>query len=401
MRETYGGVGEDDFKALAGILSWSFAFPLADEEPWLRRAGLENVRVIRRDGGERSEGGKTGTVAACLITIPHAQFFGGESVPAIGVAGVATPAETRGTGAAIALMKGLVRELHERGVPLSNLYPASLPLYRRVGYETAGARHEMKIALDALHGVRDRSLPLRPMMDRDREAVHACYRAHASRTNGWLDRGPYVWQRVFEPRGETARGFVVGEGDRIDGYTVFYEKRTGPSFLYSILATDLVARTPAAVRRLLTLFADHGTLADTLTWFGNPNDVFVHALPTVSYSAKMNYPWMLRVIDVARALEARGYPRGVRGALDLEIADDVIGANDGRFVLEVDGGRAEVKRGGTGAFKLDVRALAALYAANMTAHALRAGGAIDAGDDAIAIAESIFGAAAPTLADFF
>lgn len=70
---------------------------------------------------------------------------------------------------------------------------------------------------------------------------------------------------------------------------------------------------------------------------------------------------MLRLLDVRRALESRGYPEAVSARLELEVQDDCIPENSGRFVLDVSGGKAEVRTDGSGRLRLHVRGLAALY----------------------------------------
>jgi predicted acetyltransferase len=390
VNDSYGAPREDELGQIASILSWSFCFPLADAEPWMRRGGLENVRVVRRDGA----------VAATLLMIPHAQFFGGKSVPAIGIAGVGAAAEARGTGAAIRLMEETLREVDARGVATSNLYPATLSLYRRVGYELAGTRNEVTVPLASI-AIRDRTLPLRPMTSADDAAVEACYRAYAARMNGHLDRGPYVWDRVRNPRGENARGFVVSEAGRVDGYVFLYEKRMANAQLYSLFATDLVASTPAAARRLLTLFADHGTLADTVTWSGSTNDSLIHLLPSLGFTSRLHRHWMIRLVDVQAALTARGYPAWARGEIEIEIADELLTKNAGRFVLHVSDGRGEVARGGRGGLRMHVRALAAMMSGHMTPHALAAAGHVEGTDEALTRAAAIFGASGAWMPDFF
>jgi predicted acetyltransferase len=386
MEENYGPAGEEALPELSKMMGWSFNFPPSDAEPWIRKAGIENIRAVRRDG----------KIHACCMIMPHAQFFAGGSVPAMGVAGVSTPAESRGTGAALVMMKALLRELHDRGIATSNLYPASLPLYRRVGYELAGARWETKVSLRELPEA-DRSLPLREMRADEMAAVKASYRAAAARTNGYLDRGEYVWRRVFEPRDQRARAFVVGD---MEGHVVLYEKNGGP-IVFSLLVTDLVAHTRAAVARLLTFFADHGTLGDEVSWYGSHESAFVHALPALGYQVRMHHPWMIRIVDLSKALEARGWPAGLSASLDLDVRDDLIDSNAGRWTLSIEAGRAQVKRGGKGTFRLDVNALAPLFSAHMTPRALAVSGALEAGDDELARAETMFASSPPALVDFF
>jgi len=62
---------------------------------------------------------------------------------------------------------------------------------------------------------------------------------------------------------------------------------------------------------------------------------------------------MLRVIDVSKAGKA-GLSFGHRNQLHLEVKDDLLPENNGKFVLSVANGQG-VKRGGLGELKLDVR----------------------------------------------
>ncbi len=390
MRYAYRPLREPDLDVVSQILGWAFNFPPADAEPWLRRGGLENVRVLCH--GPR--------VVACLLLIPMGQFFGGRSVPMVGVAGVATAADVRGEGAGIQIMQDALGEMSERGVALSALYPASLALYRRLGYELAGAQYEVKVPLTSIT-VRDRALPLRPMLDADRDAVRACYEAHAAHVDGHLDRGPYIWSRVHEPRGQTTRGFVVGEAGRVDGYVVLYEKNGAEPLHYGLHVTDMVARTPAALRRLLTFIADHGTLVDGVVWRGSPSDAFTHAVPTIELAVHLHHHWMLRLIDVPKALAARGYAGAVTAEVELDIADDHIASNAGRIVLRVAGGRGEVTPGGRGTVRLHARALAALFSGHASASTLAASGLLEGPETELAKLRPLFGGSTPWMPDFF
>ena len=44
----FGPARESELDELTSMLAWSFGFPKVDAEPWLRRGGIENVRVVRR-----------------------------------------------------------------------------------------------------------------------------------------------------------------------------------------------------------------------------------------------------------------------------------------------------------------------------------------------------------------
>ncbi|HEY2512961.1 MAG TPA: GNAT family N-acetyltransferase [Polyangiaceae bacterium] len=384
---------EADLPAIADLIGWSFCLPEADVVAWSKRAGIENARILFAGG--RAE--------ACLFLMPMGQFFGGKSVPTCGVAGVATLAEARGSGGAVTLMTQTLRELRARGVALSTLYPATIGLYRRVGYEIAGARYEVKVDPNAL-GISPGSLPLRTMTPADEDAVRIAYTTHASRTDGHMDRGTYIWNRVKAPRGaDSVRAFVTGEG-RVEGYAFFYLKKLFPSYHYEVLASDLVALTPAAHRRLLGLVTAHGTLGDSFAWNGAPNDPFVQLLPRVGTKIQVMQRWMLRLVDLPAALAKRGW-RGSPGAakveVELEVSDRELQENAGRWTLKLEGGRAEVTRGGAGAIKLDVRSLASLYSGFTTPSALAAMGELDASESDVERLSVVFPGGSPWMPDMF
>jgi predicted acetyltransferase len=374
------------------MLSWSFGFPAADAEPWLRSAGVENLRVARDEDQP----------SACLVLIPMGQFFGGRSVPMVGVAGVATAADRRGTGAAAALMRATIEELAGLGTPISVLYPATRSLYRSVGYEPAGVRFEYKVPLSSIL-VRDRGLEVRPIRDADEAEVLAIYRAQASAHEGTLDRGPYVWNRIRNVRREHVRGFAFGAPGRASGYVYLYEKVPTPGDpRYDLYVTDAVALTPGAASRILSFFADHRSLGANVRWHGGPADPLAQALPEVGYAMTLPLShWMLRITDAAAALASRGYPHGVQAEVELDVADPLVGRNHGRFVLSVADGAGEVRRGGSGALRIDVRGLAALYTGHASPSTLVSLGLLDGSPGQLARLGVLFGGASPWMRDFF
>jgi predicted acetyltransferase len=110
---------------------------------------------------------------------------------------------------------------------------------------------------------------------------------------------------------------------------------------------------------------------------------------------------MLRVVDVRAAFERRGWSPCVRGEIQLDLRDGLLRDNARRWVLEVDGGRAEVREGGSGALVLDPRGLAALYSGFLPAEELHAAGLCDGSAADLARASALFAGPAPWGADFF
>ena len=110
---------------------------------------------------------------------------------------------------------------------------------------------------------------------------------------------------------------------------------------------------------------------------------------------------MLRLIDVERALAQRGYAAGVRAELHLEVRDDRLPWNHGRFVLEGADGKATVRKGGSGEIAIDVRGLASTYTGFLSPYDLRATGYVEAPTEALDRLASIFAGPPPWMPDGF
>src|SRR6185503_15451173 len=143
----------------------------------------ENVRVALR--GTRVVGG--------LLLVPMGQWFGGKTVPLVGIAGVAIAPEERGRGVAKALMQSALREVAAQGGVLSGLYPATRTLYRSVGYELSGTRYAITLQPKGI-SVSDHSPPIRPLTEADYPEIERAYAEVARENDGYLARGPYIWR---------------------------------------------------------------------------------------------------------------------------------------------------------------------------------------------------------------
>lgn len=80
---------------------------------------------------------------------------------------------------------------------------------------------------------------------------------------------------------------------------------------------------------------------------------------------------MLRIVDAVGALSKRGYPKIIDTELHLEIRDELLTTNNGRFCLKVANEFSEVTPGGKGEFQMDIRGLASLYTGLFTPQQLK------------------------------
>jgi len=118
--------------------------------------------------------------------------------------------------------------------------------------------------------------------------------------------------------------------------------------------------------------------------------------------------WMLRLVDVRAALLARGYPP-LDAELELDVGDELLPENSGRYLLALARGAARISAPGEGTpsaasrpqVRLSVGALAALYTGFATPWQLATAGRLQATEDALALLAHIFAGPAPGLPDFF
>lgn len=382
-----------DELAVARLVSLAFGGTPAGATDYLRTTGREHLRVLRQDGAP----------AACLATIPMGQYFGGRSIPMTGIAAVAVAPEARGSGLALHLMRAALRELHAAGVPLSGLYASTQTLYRQVGFEQAGHCFRIRLPLARL-GIRDRSMHLRRAEPADEPAIRACYADMASRFDGPLDRGPYVWNRLRAWRDTTFEGWLVSHdaSGPIEGY-IFLAQTRKDSGKYDLTLSDLAFTTPRAGRRLLGFLADFATMGDdAVIQQAGPVHPILTLLPAQTFTVERREYSMTRVVRPLDALQARGYPAAARAAASFTLEDPTLPENSGFYTITIDSGRAAVTRDASGAgITLTPNALAALLTGFYSARQAELAGLLAGSADDIAALNAIFPGSCPWMADFF
>lgn len=359
----------DHLPALSRIIAMAFGGDVDGARKWLESAGLENVRILPERDGQSEVIGAGGEPAGILLRVPMGHFFGGRSVPCLGIAGVAVPPEQRGGGVASRLMGAALREAHEEGFPLSSLYPATQPLYRRVGYEQAWHRIAWTIPLSRVRI--DPSEPPVWRADATDESVQAAikrvYGQFARTQSAMLDRGPYVWGRVFTPRDVSVSVLMIGRRDEPEGYIVLSQERDPKTGRHDVALFDTACTTPRAWARALGVLGRFRTTGNDLRFFAGPTHPWFRLdVEQVATPSKSEFG-MLRIVRLVEAIEGRGYPPGVSARAELDVTDDTLPENAGRWSVRVEDGRAKVVRGSAGAdtgravVRLSINALASLY----------------------------------------
>ena len=124
---------------------------------------------------------------------------------------------------------------------------------------------------------------------------------------------------------------------------------------YRIKIHNLVLRVQRHTKLTMTDFVlsafVHGVAIQSNSYVYDPD--LSGSQAKISYSRR----WMLRIVDVSKALEKRGYPQGTEAELHLEIRDNLLAENNGMFVLTVANYSGEVTKGGKGELQLEISSL--------------------------------------------
>lgn len=315
-------------------------------------------------------------------------WFGGRPVKVGGIASVAIAPEARGRGVA----RALLNELHEisdsRGDALTMLYAFRYGFYRRLGYGLTSSRK--RLTFDP------RSIPdpwrgfaldrVRAAGGADRSSMRELHARAASRASGWTTRSKRFWEaflaredRIFLVcnREPTAPGKKKKKKDKtaktkpaassaaqpISGYVAFelvQEYDHGETTLH---VQELVADDDASRLALLGALSTLRDQVSEVTIEIAEDDPLERALvdsdrrrfgtPAVEHGlGEIVGGPMVRLEDVARAIEARGYTNRLERTVDFDVlVRDEEQEEESALGVTIDkNGRAEVgpARGGPG-----------------------------------------------------
>lgn len=376
--------------ALKSLLGASYGLTPAMWSTWFERIGRDNLRVVREGG----------SVIGGLGMYRFGHFYGGKSVQSAGIAGVGVAPEKRSTGAAKELLVTTLRELRALGTPLSSLYASTQYLYRSVGYEHAGQATWYRAPAASLRQRTRVTLDVRRVLPPAREAFEPTYTQVAKGAPGHLDRSDAIWQRKLIGRdGDVVYGYVFSApGGAAEGYVVYVLERVD-MLHFDVRVRDMKWTTPRAASAMLQFLSDQRSLARDVLWQGPPNESLVTLLSEQSAKVELVERFFVRMTHLENAFERRGY--AVDGELHLQVADALIPEQNGPFSVVVENGVGRVTRGGKGTLKLDVRALASLYAGMYSASQLARVGALDAPERDLAAADRLLAGPPPWIADMF
>jgi predicted acetyltransferase len=362
----------------------------ADVERTRRIADFERA-LAAYDGNEI-----VGTAAALAFELAVPGGF----APAGGVTAVTVLPTHRRRGILTQMMRRQLDQLRERDEPVAILWASEGAIYGRYGYGLASmnARLDADRAVPWVDGPEEGRLRL---VDREEAArlFPAVYDRVRAGTPGFFSRSADWWEaRVLADISWRRRGGgpafrVVLEVDgRPEGYAVYRVKPESAAGIpgSSLLVEEALGTGPEATRgvwRFLFGVDLVERVAARLLAPDHPLRLLVSE-PSRLRVSHGDGLW-LRLVDVPRALVARGY--AAEGTLDLELADDFCPWNSGVWRLEASPQGAHARRVGDPHLRLGIGELASAYLGGFSfAELARAGRVAELRPGGLALADALF-----------
>lgn len=388
------GTDAPDLAALGDLRTLAFGGP--GRPPTVDQLTVPAERVVAAYEGTRL----VGTVGV----LDFEQWFGGRAVRCGGVAGVTVAPDHRGRGLARAMIAEAVGRMRAEGHVVSALYPTTASLYRSLGWEVAGwwAKRAVAVA-DLPRG--DGAVTWEPADHAD-PVLGEVHRTMAVGRDGWVVPPADWWAATGRRRRSdpTPTWSWIGRRQATAVAGVVCRHRTSERSLFDLEVDQLVAVDGPALREALAFLGGNGTTADRVVTTLPERVVASHVAEGSRTRSSYDWPWMLRLVDLPAAVAARGWPAGLHAEVHLDVTgppvDDPEGAV-GRWVLEVDDGRATCEPGGDGTVRLSIGDLAALYAGGVDPAALAFDRRLRGADERTASLLRAAFAGTPTLPTFF
>jgi predicted acetyltransferase len=309
-----------------------------------------------------------------------------------GVTMISVRPDHRRRGLLTRLLRALHDQARERGEPFAALWASESPIYGRFGYgpaiptvELEAQRAHVRLTVPAPVGevVLVDTATARRELPPIRDAVRRARPGMLSRSDVWwdtlLDDDP-VEER--DGAGQRCHALVPGRGYAL--YRIAADWQGGAP-TGTVRVRELHAVDPEAAAALWRFVTDLD-LTSRIVANSRPVDDPVLAMieDTARLTVTQGWPVYLRLLDLPAALTARRY--AADGSLVLEVTDDHLPDNAGRWELTVEQGVAACRRSERPAMlTMDTRELATVALGGVRVAQLVAAGRVGVHDtDAIA-----------------
>ncbi|MFE7927547.1 enhanced intracellular survival protein Eis [Streptomyces sp. NPDC057456] len=296
-----------------------------------RLAGHADVRVALQSG--RVIAGGVG------MLIP--QHFGGRPVPSACLGSGCVAPEHRGDRLTVRMLNERIRPLQEQGAALAALWTSSNGYARRMGWEAPTPVFSWSVPTDALKRDFDPGdFEIEHGLTPDSEELQ---RHLAPQWNGTLLRPPW-WSAHTQRRHDLTFCRFSRPGRLPAGYLSLtarqHDHQGAPLDVHDFWASDY-----SVASAMLAFLGRHNSRIPNITFQRTslpPQPLLLHGLHRYgSATAETCHPWMLRILDLPRAVRLRGWPADLDTTLPIGIEQE--NGDTARYLLQISHGAADLQ----------------------------------------------------------
>jgi predicted acetyltransferase len=333
----------DEISAFRRAEEYCFHITPADYDGFVaHKLKVEETRAIFGDDGELKAG---------LINFPLTLYMGGARMGMGAVAGVVSLPEFRREGNVGELLRGLIAEEKEKGVPLSGLYPFKQAFYRQFGWELASHWLGHSIAVEELAPYRRSSGTVEryAAAEADWRELERIYSTAHSQDYGYVVRETESFWRdwTLQTWGQAAYYAALwrpSRDARPEGYLIYRFNKADDGAM-ELVIRELVALTREAEAGLWGYVAQHDSQVKKVQYRTLRDYPLSHLVEnTRGVKSTLESGWMLRFIDVKAAIEGRPWPGAQDGSAVIGITDEQAPWNAGSWRLTFTAGHANLER---------------------------------------------------------
>jgi predicted acetyltransferase len=293
----YRRITEEEKVAAMSALSLGFGIP-SKARDWAQRVDTGQLRVLEVDG----------QFASVLRLSRMPQYWLGRAVPSGQVLSLATSLEHRAAGHGMALLEGMLAELHEAGIPTVTLQPSTARFYRNAGFEFAGAWNLYEVSCEHLPGV-DGAYQARRLPADDLDPIMKLYEQIAPGRHGAFARQEWWWRGALRrPRpsedAEPVSLLLEGSDGPVGWAMLAFGSNTGNEPFGLRVRIQDWGWLPGHDLAALDALAGYRTIEGAVNWSGPDPDPFLFLLPNESIRLTRRRYWMLRLVDLPGAFGA-------------------------------------------------------------------------------------------------
>ena len=292
-------------------------------------------------------------IAGLLIIPPYKVWILDDMIPMAGIGLVTMSPSVRRRGIASGLMKMAVLECYKQGYPISMLFPFSHQFYKKVGYGLVGEKYVYSFSPLSLTQY-DELLNVRLFEKKDLGVVKKVYSESSKKTSFRICRNNKHWKSLTESKD---RNVVVYDDKGIKGYLIYKYEYSDNRIEQYLRVYEMIYLNDEAYRGLLGFLAAQREQVDSIIYHTTKDDPLHFALSNprktrsnariVSSNAvlEVNADYMLRIVDLKKALLARKDYNNMNLCFSIKVAGDIVEENNKPITVIVKNGKPTIKSG--------------------------------------------------------